>query len=389
MGKRLELFATSLKLGLTSFGGPVAHLGYFFDEYVKRKRWLDETSWADTVALCQFLPGPASSQLGMAIGIHRAGLWGGVLAWLGFTLPSAFVLWAFALLMQGMGAGTKWFHGLLVAAVAVVAQAVWSMGKKFANRASTGLLALACAALLTVLNNAYAQILVLVIGGLLGWWLFREAGQPSEASPLRRRTAVVALALFGVLLVGLPLLAAAVPNRWLELAAGFYRAGALVFGGGHVVLPLLQQVVVPQGWVSNAQFLTGYGAAQAVPGPLFTFAAYLGAVCLPLNAGVWGAMVGLLAIFLPSYLLVVGALPFWHRLRSGPRFRGALIGVNVVVVGILLAALYNPVASSALLTPGDFALALVAFGLLQLARWPSWAVVAVTAGGGVVLALLF
>ncbi len=387
MGKRLELFATSLKLGLTSFGGPVAHLGYFFDEYVKRKRWLDETAWADLVALCQFLPGPASSQLGMAIGIQRAGLWGGVIAWVGFTLPSALALWAFALLMQGMGAGTKWFHGLLVAAVAVVAQAVWSMGKKFANRASTGLLALGCAALLTVLNNAYAQILVIIIGGLVGWWVFREEGTPHEAPPLRRRTALTSLALFGALLAGLPLLAAAVPNRWLELASGFYRAGALVFGGGHVVLPLLQQVVVPQGWVTNAQFLTGYGAAQAVPGPLFTFAAYLGAVCLPGHGGVGGALVGLVAIFLPSYLLVVAALPFWNRLRTGPRFRGALTGINAVVVGILLAALYNPVASSALLTPGDFALALVAFGLLQLARWPSWAVVAVTAGGGAVLAL--
>ncbi len=385
----MEVFLTALRLGFISFGGPVAHLGYFYEEYVQRKKWLDENTWADLLALCQFLPGPASSQLGMAIGLRRAGLWGGVLAWLGFTLPSAVILGALAAVVSGSGVEAKWFHGLLVAAVAVVAQAVWSMGQKFARRTSTGLLALGTAAVMQLVGNAGVQILAILLGAVFGWWRLREDNAPaSEPLNLKRRVALVALVLFFGLLIGLPVLAAVFPQRVWEVAGGFYRAGALVFGGGHVVLPLLQQVVVPPGWLTNAQFLTGYGAAQVVPGPLFTFAAYLGALCLPQGGGAFGALWGLVALFLPSYLLVVGTLPFWYRLRSWPRFRGAMTGVNAVVVGLLLGALVNPVMSSALLTPFDVALALAAFGLLQVVRWPSWAVVALAGGVGSVPAWL-
>ncbi|MBK6471270.1 MAG: chromate efflux transporter [Betaproteobacteria bacterium] len=376
-----------MRLGLTSFGGPVAHLGYFRTEFVERRRWLDDRSYADLVALCQFLPGPASSQVGMAVGLARGG-WAGMLAaWVGFTLPSALALIVFAqLLQQGMLAGAAGaLHGLKVVAVAVVAQAVWGMGKVLCPDRPRVALAVLAAALTLLLPVASAQVGAIVVCGVLGrLWLHLPGQQAVVHLPHRvsRRAGGVALILFALLLLGLPLLVAATDSPLVATLDAFYRAGALVFGGGHVVLPLLQTAVVPGGAVSSTDFLAGYGAAQAVPGPLFTFAAYLGAVMRPEVSGLggWaGGLVCLVAIFLPAALLVVGALPFWDAWRQRSAVQSALAGVNAGVVGILLAALVHPVATSALLSLTDAALAAAAVLLLVGLRWPPLVVVALAA----------
>jgi len=385
-GSVFAVFTTAVKLGLTSFGGPIAHLGYFHEEYVNRKKWIDEQSYSNLVALCQFLPGPASSQVGIAMGIEQAGILGGIAAWLGFTLPSAIALVLFAQLLRGdniQQAG--WIQGLLIAAVAVVTQAVWSMATKLAPDKPRGTIALLAAVTTLLWSTALSQVFVLAIAALIGLlFLKREQGitLPPVRTPISRTTGVIAWIVFFGLLILLPVLQTIRPNETLAIFNQFYRAGALVFGGGHVVLPLLQHAVVPSGWMSNQQFLAGYGAAQAVPGPLFTFAAYLGGF----TYGIWGALTALVAIFLPAFLLVVGALPFWHAFQENPRFQAALRGINAAVVGILLAALYNPVWTSAIKNPADFCLAIAAFGLLTLWKLPPWAVVLFAAVGGAVIA---
>ncbi|MBM7567231.1 chromate efflux transporter [Paenibacillus sacheonensis] len=389
MNRLLEVLKVSFRLGLTSFGGPIAHLAYFREEYVKRRRWLTEESYADLVALCQFLPGPASSQVGIAIGIGRAGLLGGLLAWVGFTLPSVVLLLAFAYVLQGLDVtDAGWLHGLMIAAVAVVAQAVWGMAAKLANGKATAAIAIASAVAALLVPSPFVQAGIIAASGLLGWRCLRaNDAQLSEPLPstISRRTGAYFLAAFGVLLLALPLLRTAVAGHGLALFDSFYRAGALVFGGGHVVLPLLQQSVVPAGWMTDGQFLAGYGAAQAVPGPLFTLAAYLGFVSGPAPNGIAGGLLAVAAIFLPAFLLVAGALPFWNVIRSKPAFRSALSGINAGVVGILTAALYDPVWTSAIHTGSDFALALIAFGLLVAWKLPPWVVVAVSALGGIAL----
>jgi len=385
-----------LRLGLTSFGGPVAHLGYFRTEFVERRRWLDERSYADLVALCQFLPGPASSQVGMAIGLARGGWVGSLAAWAGFTLPSALALIGFALLLSHglLASAGGALHGLKVVAVAVVAQAVWGMAKSLCPDRPRAALAVLAAVLCLLLPSALAQVGAIVACGLLGRVLLQLPGQaaaPHRPYGVSRGAGLLALALFALLLLGLPLLAAAMASPLLATLDAFYRAGALVFGGGHVVLPLLQAAVVPGGAVGNADFLAGYGAAQAVPGPLFTFAAYLGAVMRPEVAGLGGVSGGLLclvAIFAPAWLLVVGTLPFWDALRQRPAVQSALAGINAGVVGLLLAALYDPVWTSAIAGRADFALALLAFALLVWARWSPLAVVLLAALAGWGLSLL-
>ena len=387
----LEVFLVALRLGLTSFGGPIAHLGYFRDEYVVRRRWLDEKTYADLVALCQFLPGPASSQVGIAIGLLRAGYLGAMVAWIGFTLPSALTLVLFAYGVDALGGalGSGRLHGLKVVAVAVVAQAVLGMMRSLAPDRERATLAVAAAAIVLALPTAWGQIGAIVLGGVVGI-LFLKNNAPVNhvALPLAvsRWTGASLLVLFFVLLVGLPLLAAAVPSQSLNLFDAFYRAGSLVFGGGHVVLPLLQASVVPSGWVSNDAFLAGYGAAQAVPGPLFTFAAYLGAVMGPQPNGWIGATLCLVAVFLPSFLLVVGTLPFWDFLRRLPAAQSILRGVNAAVVGLLLAALYNPVWTTGIGSGADFALAAGGFLLLFMWQTPPWLVVVLSAVGGAAIA---
>jgi chromate transporter len=386
----LEVLAASTRLGLTSFGGPIAHLGYFRDEYVLKRRWIDEAHYADLVALCQFLPGPASSQVGIAIGIMRAGLLGGVVAWLGFTLPSAIALAAFAYGVQAAGlTDSGWLHGLKVVAVAVVAQAVWGMARNLTpDRARISLAFVAAIAVLAS-RTAIVQVLVIIVAGIVGSILLSAdttASTPRDRVAVGRGMAVTALVLFVALLVGLPIARQIAPSQPLAVFDSFYRAGSLVFGGGHVVLPLLQAEVVPPGWVTNEEFIAGYGAAQAVPGPLFTFAAYLGAVMHQPPNGWIGASWALVAVFLPSFLLVVGALPFWELLRGRAGFQAALRGVNAAVVGLLLAALYDPVWTSAIRGHADFGLALVVFGLLMFWRLAPWLVVLIAAAGGALIA---
>ncbi len=384
-----EVFAVFLKLGLTSFGGPVAHLGYFRNEFVEGRKWLEEQTYADLVALCQFLPGPASSQVGISIGLMRAGYLGALAAWTAFTLPSAIalVLFAYGLVASGNALGSGWLHGLKVAAVAVVALAILGMARTLTpdrERASLAVLALAIA---LAIPSAWGQIGAILVGAAIGA-VFLKAELPSAPAilklPTGRASGIIALAVFAALLVGLPIVAVTTGNENVRLFDTFYRVGSLVFGGGHVVLPLLQAEVVPAGWISNGAFLAGYGAAQAVPGPLFTFAAYLGAII-----GGWkAAVVCLVAIFLPSFLLVVGILPFWDALRRRETAQAVLRGVNAAVVGLLLAAFYNPVWTSGILTKADFGLAAVAFLLLLLWRTPPWLVVVLCAAAGQLLAIV-
>ncbi|MDX6806836.1 chromate efflux transporter [Terrihabitans rhizophilus] len=375
-----EVFVAFLKLGLTSFGGPIAHLGYFRDELVLRRKWIDEAGYADIVALCQFLPGPSSSQVGFALGLFRGGPLGALAAWAAFTLPSALLLVLFA-----FGAGftegplaASVLHGLKLVAVAVVAQAVWGMARSLAPDRRRAGIVLAALLVVTWGAGAAGQGFAILMGALLGLLLCRTgATVPANRLmiPVSRRVGMISLALFAILLLGLPVLAAGLPLQSLALFDAFYRAGALVFGGGHVVLPLLQAEVVAPGWVGGDAFLAGYGAAQAVPGPLFTFAAYLGAVAGQPANGLAGAVLCLLAIFLPGMLLLVGVLPFWSAVRERPNVQAAMRGANAAVVGLLGAALYDPVWTSAVLTPQDFALAVGGFVVLTVWQAPPWIVV--------------
>ncbi|MGO9942551.1 MAG: chromate efflux transporter [Rhodoblastus sp.] len=386
-----EVFWAFLKLGLTSFGGPIAHLSYFRAEFVQRRRWLDEKAYADIVALCQFLPGPASSQTGIVLGFLRAGFIGGLVSWAAFTLPSALALILFAYGIAGLGdlSHLAWLHGLKIVAVAVVAQAVWGMARNLCPDRERASLAIAATLLTLAVPSAYGQIGAIIAGGIFGR-LFLPAVVDVRHSPLalpaRRAHAALAAAIFLALLLGLPLLASAISNHALAVFASFFRSGSLVFGGGHVVLPLLQQVVVPPGWIDNDSFLAGYGAAQAVPGPLFTFAAFLGTAMRSPPNGVFGGVFCLVAIYLPSFLLLVAALPFWDGLRQRPDVQSALKGVNAAVVGLLLGALYTPVWTSAIFSSKDFGIGLVAFLLLSYWQTPPWLVVVLGALVAAVLA---
>lgn len=374
--KRLqEILMVSLYLGLTSFGGPIAHLGYFHAEYVIKRNWVSEELYSDLVALCQFLPGPASSQVGIAIGTHRGGILGGIIAWIGFTVPSALALvLAYYGLRDIDPSKLSWIHGLKIVAVAVVAQAVWNMGVKLAPDKTRATIAILGAAITLLWPSAYIQVLIIAAAGLVGT-LIKKRGTVSNYQtmefPLRKRTGIVALFILGSMLVGLPMLRQANGSDWIGIFDSFFRIGSLVFGGGHVVLPLLEKEVVPVGWVERDQFLTGYGLTQAVPGPLFTFAAYLGAIM----DGWLGAFLTTVAIFLPSFLFVLGVVPFWDTLRGKPHLRSALWAINAAVVGILLAALYDPVWTSAISGAADFTVAIICFGLLQFWQIPPWCVV--------------
>ncbi len=390
----LELLAIFLRLGLTSFGGPVAHLGYFHEEFVTRRKILSEHDYADLVALCQFLPGPASSQVGIGIGVSQAGIRGALAGWTGFTLPSAAALILFAYgvtAWSGAVAEAGWLHGLKVVAVAVVAQAIWGMAKTMCPDRPRGTAAILAAVLMLVWPSSWGQIAVILLGGLFGLLLLKTDTIPDHTTldiPVGRGTAVISIVLFSSLLIGIPVLAGLVSNHSLALVDRFYRTGSLVFGGGHVVLPLLQAATVSPGWVSKDLFLAGYGAAQAVPGPLFTFSAYLGAVMQPGPSGWLGGIICLAAIFLPSFLLILGILPFWERLRRVNAVRSALMGVNAAVVGLLLAVFYDTVWTSGILSSKDFILGLAAFGLLSLWKVPPWFVVVATVLGSVALAAM-
>lgn len=382
-----EIFLAFLKLGCTSFGGPVAHLGYFRNEFVARRKWLDERSYADLVALCQFLPGPASSQVGIAIGLLRGGYAGALAAWTGFTLPSAIVLvlFAYGISITGTALDAGWLHGLKVAAVAVVALAILGMARTLTPDRERATIAAIATMIALGLPAAWGQVAAIAFGGAIGAALLRGPAASDHVSlpmPVSRGSGAAALTGFAILLFGLPILAALSTRQDIHLVDTFFRAGSLVFGGGHVILPLLQSEVVPPGWIGNDAFLAGYGAAQAVPGPLTTFAAYLGAVI-----GGWTtAALCLVAIFLPSFLLVFGALPFWETLRRQSAVQATLRGVNAAVVGLLLAAFYNPVWLTGIRGAGDFGLAIAAFVLLLLWRLPPWLVVLLSAVGGEVLA---
>ena len=390
-GSPLEVLLVFLRLGLTSFGGPIAHIGYFREEFVVRRRWLDEQAYADLIGLCQFLPGPASSQVGFSIGLMRAGYIGALAAWTGFTLPSAIALVLFA---YGAGAlsgptGIGLLHGLKLVAVAIVAQAVWGMARTLCPDRERASIAVVAALIILLSTSSVAQIAAIALGGIAGLWLCRGAPPPSTrhiAVPVSRTVGLVALTAFFLLLIGLPILRGLGISQGITLFEAFYRSGALVFGGGHVVLPLLREAFVTPGWVSDDAFLAGYGAAQAVPGPLFTFAAYLGAVVRPPPHGLAGATLGLIGIFLPGMLILMGALPFWDIFRKRAGAQAVMRGVNAAVVGLLGAALYSPVWTNSVKTPGDFALALVGFFLLAVWRAPPLLVVIISALGGIGLA---
>ncbi len=388
-GSRGEVFMAFLKLGLTSFGGPIAHLGYFRDELVTRRRWLSDQAYADLVALCQFLPGPASSQTGFALGMMRAGWLGALAAFVAFTLPSAVLLLLFAMAAGEIAGpvGTGALHGLKIVAVAIVAQAVWGMARNLCPDRERATIALAAVGVLAFLPGAFGMVGAILLGGVAGLVLRRGAATTGAhvAVPVSRAAGVAALVLFGLLLALLPALAG--QGQALAVLDSFYRAGALVFGGGHVVLPLLQAEVVEPGWVSADAFLAGYGAAQAVPGPLFTFAAYLGAVLGPEPNGPAGAVLALLALFLPGFLILSGVLPFWDGFRRLAWAQSAMQGANAAVVGILGAALYSPVFTSAVTDLREFALALGCFVLLMAWKSPPWLVVIAAALGGAALAL--
>jgi chromate transporter len=392
-GSPLEVLRVFLKLGLTCFGGPIAHIGYFRDEFVVRRKWIDEHAYADLVGLCQFLPGPASSQVGFSVGLMRAGYLGALAAWTGFTLPSAALLVLFA---YGAGAlqgqvGQGLLHGLKLTAVAIVAQAVWGMARNLCPDRERASIAVVAALIILFSTASSAQIGAIILGGLAGLWLCRsDASAPSGhvEMPVSRTVGLVALAGFFLLLAGLPLLRAATGSSGVALFDAFYRSGALVFGGGHVVLPLLREAFVAPGWVTDDAFLAGYGAAQAVPGPLFTFAAYLGTVVSPEPHGLAGAVLGLISIFLPGILILLGALPFWDSFRKRAGAQAAMRGVNAAVVGVLGAAFYDPVWTSSVHSTQDFGIALVGFVLLVAWRAPPLVVVAFSAAAGVAMALV-
>lgn len=383
----LEILFVSTRLGLTSFGGPIAHLGYFHEEYVRRRKWIDEKAYADLVALCQFLPGPASSQVGIGIGIVRGGILGGITSFIGFTAPSIIALIAFALFVSGLDVSDAgWLYGLKVVAVAIVAHAILGMAGKLTPDAKTRTIAFFALAGALLVQTAYSQVLVIVLAALAGFLLFKPQNLDVKSAtfPLSKRLGAVLLGLFGALLVILPILRETIENQSIALFDSFYRAGALVFGGGHVVLPLLERELVPAGFLSEEAFLAGYGAAQAVPGPLFTFASYLGTV---IN-GVPGGLLATFAIFLPAFLLILGALPFWNALRRNPKVGGALIGVNAAVVGILIAAFYQPIFTSTVNGVVDFVFAALLFVMIAYWKLPPWSLVIAGVIGGTIIGML-
>ena len=384
----LEILALSTKLGLTSFGGPTAHLGYFHNEYIQKRKWMDEKSYADLVALCQFLPGPASSQVGIGIGVARAGVLGGIVSFIGFTLPSVIALILFALILQEFDINQSgWIHGLKIVAVAVVAHAIIGMAQNLTPDIKRKGIALFALVATLFWQTTFTQVLVIVISALFGYFLYKQIQIPDGDKmnfPISQLFASVCLGLFFGLLLLLPIINGLISSNWLAMFDSFYRSGALVFGGGHVVLPLLQSEFVPTGQITEEAFLSGYGATQAVPGPLFTFAAYLGTVMF----GWQGGILATIAIFLPAFLLVIGTLPFWDILRSHPKMRGSLMGVNAAVVGILISAFYHPIWTSSILSPIDFAFAASLYSMLAFWKLPPWIVVITGAIGGSLIALI-
>lgn len=383
-----EIFVISTKLGLTSFGGPTAHLGYFHEEYVRRRKWMDEKNYVDLVALAQFLPGPTSSQVGIGIGVMRAGVLGGIVSFIGFTLPSVIALIFFALLLTGFDIGNAgWLHGLKIVAVAVVAHAIIGMAKNLTPDLKRKAIALFALLGTLLWQTLFTQISVILLAAFFGFLLFKQHDKTEETSaefPLTKSVSVISLLLFFGLLFLLPVIRELTGSYWIAMFDSFYRSGSLVFGGGHVVLPLLEQELVPTGWISEEAFLAGYGATQAVPGPLFTFAAYLGTVM----KGWQGGVVATIAVFLPAFLLILGALPFWDRLRKNPKIKGAIMGVNAAVIGILISAFYFPIWTSSILAPTDFALAAILFSMLAYWKLPPWVIVITGAIGGSLLTLL-
>lgn len=388
MKSLLEILRVSTRLGFTSFGGPIAHLGYFHDEYIRRRKWMDEKSYADLVALCQFLPGPASSQVGIGIGVMRAGVLGGIVSFLGFTLPSVLALTIFALILQGLDiSDAGWIHGLKLVAVAVVAHAVLGMAQKLTPDLKRKAIALLALVITLLWQTAYSQVGVILLSAIIGFLIYRHQKDESDGKvsfPVTRGFAIGCLVLFFGLLILLPILREVTSVHWIAMFDSFYRSGSLVFGGGHVVLPLLEKEFVPTGWLSEEEFLAGYGAAQAVPGPLFTFAAYLGTV---MNGWV-GGLLATVAIFLPAFLLIIGTLPFWDSLRRNPKVKGALMGVNAAVVGILISAFYQPIWTSSILAPIDFAFAAILFSMLVYWKLPPWITVVIGALGGTLMSLI-
>lgn len=372
----LEILIVSTRLGLSSFGGPTAHLGYFHEEYVRRKKWMDEKSYADLVALSQFLPGPSSSQVGIGIGIKHGGIIGGIISFLGFTLPSVVVLIIFATFLHSLGVeDAGWLNGLKIVAVAIVAHAILGMAKNLTPDLQTKAIALFALLVTLLWQTTYTQVGVILLAGVIGFLLYRNQTASEEEKTVHfkisHRVGYICVTLFFGLLIALPVLRSITTIEWIALFDSFYRAGALVFGGGHVVLPLLEQEFVPTGWLTEQEFIAGYGATQAVPGPLFTFAAYIGAVI----DGWRGGLFATFAIFLPAFLLILGALPFWDTLRSSSKIKSALIGVNAAVVGILLSALYSPIWTSSIDSSFDFALAALLFSMLAYWKLPPWTVV--------------
>ncbi|WP_338015846.1 chromate efflux transporter [Halalkalibacillus sediminis] len=388
MKNYIEIFLTALRLGVTAFGGPVAHLAYFQEEYVKRKKWLSDQAYADLVALCQFLPGPASSQVGISVGMVRGGILGGILAWIGFTLPSVLLLVFFAAyVLQFDVSQSVWISGLKIVAVAVVAHAVLNMGKKLAPDLPRITIMLLAAVALLLFPFSFVQIIIILVAAIVGLWLFKDLTFEEKAPVninISKKVGILSLTTFTALLIGLPILSQATNVFWLQIVDIFYRVGSLVFGGGHVVLPLLERELVPKDLLTEEMFLAGYGAAQAIPGPLFTFSSYLGQVI----SGLPGAALATLAIFLPSFLLIIGILPFWDSISHHPKVRAGLLAVNAAVVGILIAAFYDPIFTSGINDSIDFAVALAAFCLLHFWKKPAWLVVIVTVLGYVALKTL-
>lgn len=381
----LEILFASTKLGFTSFGGPVAHLAYFKDEYVDRRRWLDDKTYADIIALCQFLPGPASSQVGISIGMIRGGLLGGIVSWIGFTLPSIIVLVVFAMLYQTFSLEDAGFiHSLKVVAAAVVLHALIGLGKKLTPDKPRLAIAVVAASIMLIYPSAWMQILIIFGAGLLGLKLFKDKAESNVKSfsvNVSKKTGIISLGILVVSLVALPIITKLTNNPLVSIFDTFFRVGSLVFGGGHVVLPMIEREIVPQGLLSPDAFLAGYGMAQAVPGPLFTFSSYLGTMM----EGIGGAVVATIGIFLPSFLFIVAALPFLNELRKRASFQGILIGVNASVVGILLAAFYDPVIKSSILDASDFALGVSLFALLNIWKVPAWLIVILGVVGGYII----
>lgn len=381
----LEILFVSIKLGLTSFGGPIAHLGYFHEEYVRRRKWIDEKNYVELVALCQFLPGPASSQVGIGIGVMRGGVLGGIISFLGFTLPSVLLLILFALLIQGLNIGQSgWIHGLKIVAVAVVAHAILGMAPKLAPDLKRKTIVLISLTVTSLWQTAYTQVGVILLSSFVGYFLYKDTKDNNKTVlhfPISKKFGLISIALFFGLLITLPIIKEMTSSRLFAMFDSFYRSGSLVFGGGHVVLPLLEREFVPTGWISAEAFIAGYGVTQAVPGPLFTFAAYIGAMI----DGWTGGIIAIVAIFLPAFLLVFGALPFWNILQNNGKMNGAFMGANAAVVGILIAAFYNPIFTSSIVQQIDFIFAVILFAMLQYWRLPPWIVVAAGLVGGYLL----